>query len=398
MVFGLPTWLLVIPVLGSLIFVHELGHFVTAKWFGIKVTEFGFGFPPRIFGIRRGETIYSINWLPLGGFVKMVGEEDPTEPRSFARQSVIKRVVVLTAGSVVNLLVPIIIFAVLFMLPQDTLVESVVITNVDPGSPAETAGLRSGDTILRVDGHRVDNRGDVQLRVLTKLGETIELTVRRGAIVTGLGSSQEFAVVEIVPVRARLNPPSREIVAEVTDSETQVSLEEARRLIPELNLGEELRQGSVGIWMGAGTQKITERSYPIWSAVPMSLGRVRDVVVIFKNVLERWLAGGPDPGFRGPVGVSQITGEVAKIGISPMFEVVALLSISLGIVNILPIPALDGGRLMFVLLEWVRRGKRISPEREGLVHLTGFAILISFMVFMSYRDIVHLLNGDSILR
>jgi regulator of sigma E protease len=150
--------------------------------------------------------------------------------------------------------------------------------------------------------------------------------------------------------------------------------------------------------MGAGTQKITEKSYPIWSAVPMSLGRVRDVVVIFKNVLERWLAGGPDPGFRGPVGVSQITGEVAKIGISPVFEVVALLSISLGIVNILPIPALDGGRLMFVLLEWVRRGKRVSPEREGLVHLAGFAILISFMVFMSYRDIVHLLNGDSILR
>ena len=396
--FGLPTWLLVIPVLGSLIFVHELGHFVTAKWFGIKVTEFGFGFPPRIFGIRHGETVYSINWLPLGGFVKMVGEEDPTEPRSFARQSVIKRVVVLTAGSVVNLLVPIIIFAILFMLPQDTLVESVVITNVDPGSPAEAASLRAGDTILRVDGHRVDNRGDVQLQVLTKLGETIELTVRRGAIVTGLGSSQEFAVVEIVPVRARLNPPSREIVAEVTDSETQVSLEEARRLIPELNLGEELRQGSVGIWMGAGTQKITERNYPIWSAVPMSLGRVRDVVVIFKNVLERWLAGGPDPGFRGPVGVSQITGEVAKIGISPVFEVVALLSISLGIVNILPIPALDGGRLMFVLLEWVRRGKRVSPEREGLVHLAGFAILISFMVFMSYRDIVHLLNGDSILR
>lgn len=392
--FGLPSWLLVVPVLGSLIFVHELGHFLTAKRFGIKVTEFGFGFPPRIWGFRRGETIYSINWLPLGGFVRMVGEEDPTEPGSFARQSVLKRVIVLSAGSVVNLLVPIVIYTILLMLPQDTLVESVVITSVDPGSPAEGAGLRAGDALLHVNGNRVNNRNDVQREVLTVLGETIELTVRRGARVSGMRVSPEFAVVETVSVKARMNPPSRVVVAEVTDPEAQVSLNQINNLGLDLSLGDELQGGSIGIWMAASNQRITKRSEPFWNAVPMSLDRVRDILVIFKNVLERWIAGGPDPGFTGPVGISKLTGDVARAGISPTFELVAFLSISLGIINILPIPALDGGRLMFVLLEWVRRGKRISPEREGVVHLVGFVVLISFIVFMSYRDVVRLLNGE----
>jgi len=393
-VFGLPSWLLVVPVLGSLIFVHELGHFLTAKRFGIKVTEFGFGFPPRIWGFRRGDTIYSINWLPLGGFVRMVGEEDPTEPGSFARQSVLKRVIVLSAGSVVNLLVPIVIYTILLMLPQDTLVETVVITSVDPGSPAEEAGLRAGDNILHVNGNRVNNRNDIQREVLTVLGETTELTVRRGARVSGMRVSPEFAVVETIRVKARLNPPSRVVVADVTDPVAQVSLNQINNLGLDLSLGDELQGGSMGIWMAASNQRITKRSEPIWNAIPMSVDRVRDILVIFKNVLERWISGGPDPGFTGPVGISKLTGDVARAGISPTFELVAFLSISLGIINILPIPALDGGRLLFVLLEWVRRGKRISPEREGIVHLAGFVILISFIVFMSYRDVVRLLNGE----
>ena len=107
---NIPAWLLVVPILGFLVFVHELGHFLTAKKFGIKVTEFGFGFPPRIYGYKHGETIYSINWIPIGGFVKMVGEEESTDPRSFARQNAAKRAIVLLAGPIMNLVIPIIIF------------------------------------------------------------------------------------------------------------------------------------------------------------------------------------------------------------------------------------------------------------------------------------------------
>ena len=128
----IPGWILVIPILTFLVFVHELGHFAVAKKLGIKVTEFGFGFPPRLWGIKRGETLYSVNIIPLGGFVKMVGEEDPSEQRSFARQPVIHRMAVLLAGPLMNLVIPILIFTVLLALPHDKHVGTVMVGSVAP--------------------------------------------------------------------------------------------------------------------------------------------------------------------------------------------------------------------------------------------------------------------------
>jgi regulator of sigma E protease len=123
-----------------------------------------------------------------------------------------------------------------------------------------------------------------------------------------------------------------------------------------------------------------------------------DILKITKNGFARWFSGGPDPGLTGPIGIARVTGEVAEAGISPVFELMALISISLAIMNILPIPALDGGRLMFVIIEWVRRGKRIPPQKEGLVHLVGFALMIGFIVVISYFDIARILSGDSFFR
>lgn len=401
--FGPFAWLLVIPVLGFLIFVHELGHFVTAKWFGIKVTEFGFGFPPRIAGIRRGETIYSINWIPLGGFVRMVGEDNRSgepddDPRSFANQSVLKRSIVLCAGSFMNLALPVVIFVALFMLPQDTVVGDITINGVAPGSPAEEAGLRAGDTITMIDGEPIDNHIELIQITLTKLGSPIDLTVRRGSIVSGFSVSPEFAAVETITLVPRLNPPSRTIVEEVQDPETEVSLAEARRYSADFELGEVMTQGAIGVLVGTANQRIIKRTHSFTESVPMAFGRISDVLLISKNGFTRWAVGGPDPGLAGPVGIARLTGEVARVGISPLFEFMALISVSLGIVNILPIPALDGGRLMFVLLEWIRRGKRISPQREGLVHLVGFVVLISAVAAISYFDVIRLLNGSSPIR
>ena len=395
---GLPSWLLIVPVLGALIFVHELGHFVAAKRFGIKVLEFGFGFPPRLFGIRYGETLYSINLVPLGGFVRMVGEEDPEDPRSFARKSVLQRIIVLSAGSFMNLLTPIVIFTVLFAIPRDTAIGSVIISGVAPGSPAAEAGLRPGDIVLAYDGDRVNNHLDLIAQVMASLGSETDITVRRGAIVSGLGGSPELAAVETLTVVPRLNPPQLQVVDNVAEPETQVSLGDAQLYNRELEVGDIMTQGSIGVMIGTSNARIVKQRESIWNAVPMAVERIWDVVTITKNGFARWIAGGPDPGLAGPIGIARVTGEVAKAGVSPIFELTALLSISLGIVNILPIPALDGGRLMFVVIEWVRRGKRISPKREGLVHLVGFALLLGFIVVVSYFDVVRMLSGESLIR
>jgi len=389
--------MLIIPVLGLLIFVHELGHFLTAKRFGIKVLEFGFGFPPRLFGVRYGETLYSINLVPLGGFVRMVGEEDPEDPQSFARKSVLQRIIVLSAGSMMNLLTPVVIFTVLFSIPRDIPIGSVVVSGVAPDSPASEAGIRPGDTVLALDGDTVNNHLDLIHQVMASLGSETEITVRRGPIVSGLGGSPELSAVEVLTVVPRLNPPQLQVVESVTDPETHVSLRDAQRYNRELELGDTLMQGSIGVMIGTSNVRIVKQRESIWNVLPMAFERIWDVFIITKNGFQRWMAGGPDPGLAGPIGIARVTGEVSKAGISPILELTALLSISLGIVNILPIPALDGGRLMFVVLEWVRRGKRVSPRTEGLVHMVGFAVLLSLIGIISYFDIVRIWNGDSLL-
>ena len=396
--FGLPSWLLIVPVLAALVFVHELGHYLAAKRFGIKVLEFGFGFPPRLFGVKYGETIYSVNAIPLGGFVKLLGEEDPTDERSFARQSVWKRTVVLCAGSFMNFVTPIVIFTVLFMLPQDVPVGTVQVTGVAPGSPAQEAGIRAGDQVVAVNGERVRNHHELINQIMVNLGAEVELTLRRGSMVSGLGSSPDFSVVEAVSVVPRLNPPDLLVVETVTDPSTQVSLRDARRYNVRLQPGDTMTQGAVGVMIGTSNVRLVKERQPIIDAVQNAFGRLMDVLLLTKNGFHSWAVGGPDPGLTGPIGIAQITGEVAEVGISPFFELVAIISISLGLINILPIPALDGGRLMFVMIEWARRGRRISPQREGLVHVIGFAILIGLIVVVSFFDISRILSGDSLIR
>ena len=396
--FGLPSWLLIVPVLASLVFVHELGHYLTAKRFGIKVLEFGFGFPPRLFGFRYGETIYTINAIPLGGFVRMLGEEDPSDPRSFASQSVLKRTIVLCAGSFMNFLVPLVIFTVIFLLPRDVPVGTVTIAGVAPRSPAADVGIRPGDQVLAVNGYRVRNHMDLIERVMVRLGSETELTLRRGSIVSGLQQPVDSSVVETVKVVPRLNPPELTVVDVVNNPDTEVTVREARRYDAQLQVGDTLTQGAVGVIIGTSNVRFVKERQSVLNSFPSAVGRMRDVLLLTKNGFHRWAVGGPDPGVTGPIGIAQVTGEVAEAGISPLFELIALISISLGIMNILPIPALDGGRLMFVIIEWVRRGKRVSPQREGLVHVIGFGVLIGLIVVISFFDITRILSGEGLIR
>ena len=399
--FSLPPWLLFFPVLGVLILVHEAGHFVTAKWVGIRVLEFGIGFPPRMFGVTFRGTLYSVNWLlPFGGFVRFVGgEEDPTEPDSFARQSVAKRSIVLVAGSFMNLLLPVVIISILFMLPHDVLAGGdVIVTAVAPGSPAKEAGLRAGDTILSIDGMPVNTHTELVEEVGRNVGSPVELSIRRGATISGLTFSPELATYETLTLVPRRNPPSLEVVRDVEDLGTQVSLAEARLYDSRLGLGDSMTQGAIGVMIGLANVKIGRASDPLWTAVPNSFRTIWDVLVVTKDAFAEGLSTRSNPGVAGPIGIAQAAGEgVSRLGVAWIFQFTAILSISLAVVNMMPFPPLDGGRFAFVVLEVLRRGKRISPKREGMVHLVGFAIVIGFVLFMSYFDVLRILEGRSLL-
>jgi len=343
-----------IGVLVVIIFVHELGHFAAAKAFGVRILEFGFGYPPRLFGVRWGETTYSVNLLPLGGFVKMAGENDPSEPRSLAAKGVGTRFIVLTAGPLMNLILPVLIFSLIFALPQKAVTGSVVVQDVATGSPAEAAGLKPGDVILSVDGRAVEHNADLAYILHLRLGARTNWEVQRGD------------TVETVTVVPRWNPPSGE--------------------------------GATGIQIATEGAQVVSRRYTFWRVVPMGARRVVEMMVLAKNEVTRWIIGASSPQVAGPVGIAQMTGEVARAGgFMPLLEFTALLSINLAILNILPIPMLDGGRLVFVAIEWVGRGRRVPPEKEGLVHLIGFALLIALAVLITYFDILRIARGEGFL-
>jgi regulator of sigma E protease len=348
------TLLIFLGILAVLILAHETGHFATAKAFGVKVEEFGLGFPPRLIGFKRGETLYSLNAVPLGGFTKMAGEEDPKVERSLASKGTGTRVIVLAAGSIMNLLLPIVLFAIAFMVPHSVVTGDVVIENVAPNSPAAAAGIIAGDTIVSLNKEPVNSISDLSLDTSLNLGQEVSLLVRHSD-----GTTEE---VHLVP---RWKPPAGE--------------------------------GAMGVTVSMPNPVVTRQSDPFWEAIPKGVTQCIETFVIFKNEILKWIIGATPVQVTGPVGIAQLTGEVAQAGLSPLLQFTGFISINLAIVNILPLPALDGGRIVFVLLGWIRRGKRISPKTEGLVHAIGFAVLIAAILAVTYQDIVRIIAGQSLM-
>tara|TARA_Y100000588_G_scaffold116560_2_gene127626 strand:- start:1385 stop:2575 length:1191 start_codon:yes stop_codon:yes gene_type:complete len=391
----IPSWLLVFPILGILILAHEAAHFITAKWFGAKVEEFGIGFPPRLAGIRIGETIYSINLLPLGGFVKILGEDDPSNPRSLAALTFYKRVIVIVSGSFVNFLLPVFILTGLFMTPHSTLEGgTILITGVAPGSPAEKSGLKAGDHILKIDGSLIRNPSDLVERIKRKAETSIELIVQRGSIVQGISSSPEYSFTETVTVIPRSSPPKLLVVTEVEDPIKEISLRDARKYNVKLEVGSTMTQGALGVMISLINPRFVETSDTIWQAIPNSIEWYKTVLSMTGTAIKEWVSGsGPAPGL-GPVGIAHATGEIAESGPSNLFHWMAFISIFLGISNLLPIPPLDGGRLLFILIEKFRNGQSISLQHQSTAIVIGFAVLIMFLALVSYRDIARLLNGE----
>lgn len=355
------TVLSFILILGLLVFVHELGHFVVAKRAGIRVEEFGFGYPPRMLTLfKRDETIYTINWLPLGGFVRMVGEngEDSNDPHSFSSKGKLARAAVLVAGSFMNLVLPVIIFSIIAMLgvPDGDPTGRVQVVGIEPDSPAAAAGLQPEDEILFVGSQRI--MSVAQLQSLVQQFEEREVTVD----VERDGEMESFTMTP-----RRLTEESQVMIGvSIIDQRTIVRYNPIRAVM-------------LGV----------EQTATLFSLMLQG----------FADMIGNLFTGTVDSNsLAGPVGIMQATGEVARTGsVTNLLNFAAFLSVNLAIINLLPIPALDGGRLLFIAVEALR-GKRISPEREGLVHLLGMALLLALMLFISVIDIQRLVGGGSVLQ
>ncbi len=344
-----------IVALSLLIIVHELGHFFAAKATGVPVEEFGIGFPPRLYGRKWRGTVYSINWIPFGGFNKIAGEVDPKVPKGLASRGYGVRILVLSGGVIMNLLLPFVLLAVAYMIPHDIVSGRVVIADVSPDSPAEMAGIEPGDALISINDQPLQNTGDLSRQVQLNLGK--EMTV---AVEHSNGTA------EIVTLTPRWRPPEGE--------------------------------GSMGVLeISTEDAVVVSESYPFWEAIPLGARSCIEALVLYKNGIIGMILGTIPFQPAGPVGIVQVTGEVAHSGISPVLELTAFISIAIAITQLIPFPALDGGRMLFVLLEWIRRGKRVSARTEGIVHSLGFVILLGLLVLITYQDIARWISGGSLL-
>jgi len=411
---------------------HELGHFITAKRAGVKVEEFGIGIPPRLLGIKRGETIYSLNAIPIGAFVKAAGENDPTVPRSLAGKGPWTRLGIYAAGPLVNIFLAFVLISAFLALPTSTVAgNGLMVHSVVGNSSAEEAGIKPGDIILEVDEQPVHRRGDVQ-DIVNSVEEGAEITLLL------LRNGQEIQTT----VKPKFAPESQQLKIGVYlwwDMVSQVeegspayeagirpgdtilsinghgvynaeSISSALRSIEE---GEEiklvlLRDGeTVSISLihdGSETLPgveirwvdgihIEQERLSVWKAVYLGARYIIYMPVLIIEAIPLIIES-PDMALVGPIGAGQLTVEVVRSsGFSSILFMASIISLGLGIFNFLPIPPLDGGGMLVAFIEGCRRGKRLSPRTVRLAYTIGTAFLIALMVLVTFLDIGRLWSG-----
>ena len=375
------TIIVFILILGLLIFVHELGHFVTARRNGIAAHEFGFGFPPRLVGVYRDAvtgkwrlvfgsrnvaargTIYSLNWIPLGGFVRIKGEDGTdNDPDSFATKSAWIRIKVLAAGVMMNVVLAWVLISIGFMIgiPQtlDTVLSTraqsteahVQVLAVENDSPAQRMGIGIGDLIMSVCAEQTQSCeeivtiADLQRVITTHATENIAITVQRG--------------------------------------EAQHTLRGVPRIDAQTN------EGRIGVQI----EEVALVRYPwyeaFWWGIGATYTMTKNILIAFGTMIANMVTGaGVSADLAGPVGIAYLTKQVTELGISYLLQFAALLSINLAIINAIPFPALDGGRMLFVLIEKIK-GSPVSRRVEAIAHSLGFSLLILLMIVVTFRDLI----------
>jgi regulator of sigma E protease len=344
-------WFLVI--LGPLVLAHEFGHFILAKLSHIRIEEFGLGYPPRLLRLAKiGETEYTLNALPLGGFVRLAGEEDPTLPDSFASKSWYARAGTLIAGPAMNLILAGLLLAFLFSwsgVPKPLHGQGVIINTVIQGSPAAEAGLQTGDTILQIDGRYLEDTTDLQTYIRAHANQEVQMIVSRDG--------------QILPtpiaLTPRVNPPENE--------------------------------GPLGIGISMPTETVR---YPWYQSIPLGFQYAFQIATLMIDQLSKMIRGMVAPDLAGPIGIASLTQQAAQTGADSLIYLAALLSVNLAFINLLPFPALDGGRLLFIFIEVLRGGRRVDPAKERFVHLVGMVFLLSLMLVISFFDVQRLVGGQ----
>ena len=354
-------------VLGIMIFFHELGHFLAAKFFNVKVLKFALGFGPRIVSREYGETEYSIRYLPLGGFVKMLGEDDFDEdaepidekdiPRAFNHQHPFKRIAIVAAGPVFNLILAFFLFFGLYIiLGSPSSVPEPVFTpeiySVTNGFPAQKAGLTRGDIIISIDGKTIEKEEDVSGFLKGKAGIPVEITVRR---------NDELSSYSVTPVESSVPNES----------------------------GEAVKKTIVGISVGNSTKVEYVRMGPVDAFKEALSDTWRWIRLTFMVVVKLFEGEVSIKTVGGPIMIGQMTGELVQEGMGYLIPFMAIISINLGILNLFPIPILDGGVILFLLFELVR-GKPISMNKREFAMKIGLSLLLLLMVVVFYNDILRL--------
>jgi regulator of sigma E protease len=443
---GLFHGLYIVPVLAFLILIHEFGHFFAARMCGVKVEEFGIGIPPRIKGWMWKDVLWSINAIPFGGFVRVKGEDGTNqEPDSMNAKPPHQRAFFLVAGVAMNLLLAIVLMTIVVGV-EGVNHQRAYVTEVAPGSPAAKAGWKKFDRIVEIAGHKVESTSDVSNATRENAGHEITVVIeRRGQLVTtqitprknppkgegrvGIGLDSRYVGDVIVE---EIVPGSAAEAAGLQVGDQIVSIND-RTATDFLVIGFELerfqgfdvpiqyvRNGVVSdatiavpfdfanqdpflaVGLSEMHQKPTPESVPFLEIIPRGFSESYDTTVqMVKSIRELFSSRENLSQIAGPIGMGQLTSELVEESPFPLWvtlsQLAILLSLNLALLNLLPLPALDGGRLLFVLLEVIRGGRKIAPEKEGLVHFAGLVVLIGFMFVVGVFDVNRLMDGKSFL-